>query len=148
MGFSTTTYSLTSIYDYTAVSSLPDSPVDTTYAIHIGGIPCFLRRYFNASTPEAQKSTGEIYITALDSDVTSGPANTLLAKFYANYDDSTSATRIIGMQPNYNQNDSTGPMFFTKNPPSDLTPSIGVEILQISNTAFQMLDFTIKQQPA
>lgn len=143
--FSNVAYALTSIYDYSPAGTLPEA---AAYDIYIGGIPCFLRRYFNASTPEAQKATGEIYITALDSAVTAGPSNTLLAKFYANYNDTADATRVIGLQPNYNQDATTGPMFFTKNPPSDLTPTIGIEVLQISTTAFQLLDFTTKEKPA
>lgn len=142
--FVNVSYRLLSIYDFSDASELRNG----AYDLYIGGIPCYLRRYFTAGTPEAQKATGEIYITALDSAVTSGPSNTLLGKFYANYDDTASGDRIIGLQPNYNQDESPGPMFFTKNPPSDLTPVIGIEVLQISTTAFQLLDFTTKEQPA
>lgn len=143
--FDDISFTLKSIYDYSVV---PNTLIDASYSVYFGGIPCYLRRYYNASTPERQKATGEIYITALNSAITTGPSNELLSKYYANYDSTAAAARVIGMQPNYNQDNSPGPMFFTKNPPSDLTPAIGVEVLQISTTAFQMLDFTLKQQPA
>lgn len=146
VSFAGTAYSLQNIYDYSDGGALPDS-VDG-YPIYIGGIPCFFRRYFNASTPEQQKQTGEIYITALNTTVTAVDANNLLAKFYANYDDDADAIRIIGMQPNFNQDGTPGPMFYTKNAPSDLTSAIGVEVLQISATAYEVMDLTIKQQPS
>lgn len=136
-------YVLTSIYDYSNAGTLP---VNTTpgYNIFFGGIPCFLRRYYNSSTPETQKQQVEWYGTMLNANTSTGA---LLIKWYSNYDQTASTQNILPLEEDVNQDGSPSPLWFMKDPPSDLTPTIGVEVLEIGTLPYEIMDVTLKQQP-
>lgn len=142
VSFPLTAYSLQNIYDYSDGGALPDS-VDG-YPIYIGGIPCFLRRYYNSSTPETQKQQVEWYGTMLNANTSTGA---LLIKWYSNYDQTASSQNILPLEEDVNQDGSPSPLWFMKDPPSDLTPTIGVEVLEIGTLPYEIMDVTLKQQP-
>lgn len=146
VAYTNATYSLTDLYDHANAGVLPgDGSAAITYNLYIGGIPCFLRRYFTSGTPQKQKQLGESYATALNPNTDTGA---FLIKYYQNYNQTAAADRIFGLQVNKNQDNTNSPEWYTKNPPSDLTPSVGVEILEIGTAAFQLMDTTLLQSNA
>lgn len=111
-----------------------------------GATACFLRRYFNSGTPEGCKRTLELWMTLKNTDTL-----TLTSRFIQEYDEYGAPVPVVPVALNRDVrgSSSVGSMrYFSKSPPSDLLPAIGVDFFEAGYLGLQIYDFTIPQAPA